>query len=96
VGLELWRSVPATIVTEALLLAGGLFLYLRATRARDGTGRWAFWGLIGFLVLVYVGSVFGPPPPSATAVAWVTLLLWLMVPWAAWIDRHRSDVEAPA
>lgn len=96
VGLELWRSVPATIVTEALLVAVGLFLYLRATRAGDGIGRWAFWGLIGFLALVYAGNVVGPPPPSETAVAWVTLGLWLMVPWAAWIDKHRFNAEADA
>jgi len=96
VGLELWRSVPATVVTEAVLLALGVFLYLRATRATDRIGRWAFWGFIGFLSLAYVGNLLGPPPPSETAVAWVTLLLWLLVPWAAWIDRHRSSWEADA
>ena len=89
VGLGLWNSVPATLVIELLLVAVGLFLYTRATGARDRTGRWAFWGLVGFLGLVYVGNVVGPPPPSETAIAWVTLGLWLLVPWAAWIDRHR-------
>ena len=88
-GLGLWNSVPATLVTELLLVAVGLFLYTRATGAGDRTGRWAFWGLIAFLGLVYVGNVVGPPPPSETAIAWVTLGLWLLVPWAAWIDRHR-------
>ena len=89
VGLELWRSVPATVVTEVLMLAVGLWLYTRATSARDRTGRWAFWGLIAFLGLAYVGNLTGPPPPSVPALAWVSLTLWLLVPWAAWIDRHR-------
>jgi len=88
-GLGLWNSVPATLVTELLLVAVGLFLYTRTTRAGDRTGGWAFWGLVGFLGLVYVGNMVGPPPPSETAIAWVTLGLWLIVPWAAWIDRHR-------
>ena len=95
-GLGLWNSVPATLVTELLLVAVGLFLYTRATGAGDRTGRWAFWGLIAFLGLVYVGNVVGPPPPSETAIAWVTLGLWLLVPWAAWIDRHRvTTADAP-
>jgi hypothetical protein len=89
VGLELWRSMPATVVTELLLLALGLFLYLRTTEAENRIGRWAFWGLIGFLCLSYAGNLLGPPPPSATMVAWVTLALWLLVPWAAVIDRNR-------
>lgn len=89
VGLELWRSVPATVVTEAVLLALGVLLYLRATRVVDRTGRWAFWGLIAFLVVAYAGNLGGSPPPSVAALAWVALSLWLLVPWAAWIDRHR-------
>ena len=35
------------------------------------------------LVVIYLGSIAGPPP-SSTAVAWVSLLLWALVPWIAW------------
>jgi membrane-bound metal-dependent hydrolase YbcI (DUF457 family) len=94
VGLELWRSVPTTVVTEVALLALGIVLYLRATRAVDRAGRWAFWGLIAFLAVAYAGNLAGPPPPSVPALAWVALALWLLVPWAAWIDRHRVAVES--
>ncbi|HSG07010.1 MAG TPA: hypothetical protein VLA36_01545 [Longimicrobiales bacterium] len=95
VGLGLWRSVPATVTAEVVLFALGLFLYLRATEAKDRIGRWAFWALVGFLCLSYVGNLMGPPPPSVTAMAWVTLALWLVVPWAAAIDRHRLTSPDP-
>jgi membrane-bound metal-dependent hydrolase YbcI (DUF457 family) len=90
VGLGLWRSLPATVAVEGLLFLGGAALYLRATRATDRTGRWALWALLTFLMAVYVSNLLGPPPPSVTALAWVGLGLWLLPPWAAWIERHRT------
>ena len=41
VGLGLWNSVPATLAVEFALFAGGIWLYLSATRARDRVGTWA-------------------------------------------------------
>jgi hypothetical protein len=73
-GLGLWHSIPGTIAVELLLLVGGVALYLRTTRARDG---------------IWLASIFGPPPPSPAIVAWSALALWLLVPWAAWIERRR-------
>ncbi len=46
-----------------------------------------------FLLVVYVANAFGPPPPSATAVAGSALALWLIPLWGWWIERHR---ETPA
>jgi hypothetical protein len=31
----------------------------------------------------------GPPPPSVNALAWTALAIWLFVPWAWWLDKHR-------
>lgn len=90
VGLGLWHSVPATLAVELGLFLGGLALYLATTRARDRTGRLALAALAGFLLLVYAGNVLGPPPPGPREIGMVSLLLWLLVPWAAWIDRHRE------
>ena len=45
--------------------------------------------LIAFLVLIYLGNVFGPPPPSVGAVVWSAQAIWLLVAWGYWIDRHR-------
>ena len=89
-GLELWRSLPATLAVELTLFAAGVVLYRRATVARDRTGEWAFWGLIAFLVVVYFANLFGPPPPSTLAVSISAQALWLLVLWGAWIDRHRA------
>lgn len=88
-GLGIWQSLPLTLTCEFTLLGGGLALYLTLTRARDRIGRWALAGMIAFLVLVYVCSLFGGPPPSAEMVAWSALLLWLMPLWAYCADRHR-------
>lgn len=89
-GLELWRSRPATILVEAVMLAAGVLLYVRTTRARDRVGVFALWGLVVFLVAINLANMFGPPPPSTTAVAWSAQAVWLLVAWGYWIDRHRS------
>ena len=78
---------------ESLIFVAGIALYLRATRARDSVGRWALWSLVALMVIAYVGNIVGPPPPSSRAVGWVTLSMWLFVPWGYWIDRHRQLVQ---
>jgi len=94
IGLGLWGSVSGTLLVELSLFAVGVVLYLRGTRPADRTGRWAFWSLVALLLMIYVSNLLGPPPPSVAALAWVSLALWLLLPWATWIDRHR--VPAPA
>ena len=89
-GFELWQSIPGTLVVEFAMLAIGLRIYLGATQARDRTGSIALWAMIGVLIVLYLASVFGPPPPSPQAVAWSAEGVWLFVAWGYWIDRHRS------
>src|SRR5262245_6797873 len=66
-GLGLWRSLPATVIVEAAMLLGGVALYARATRARDGIGAKGLIGLVAFLLLAHLGGYLGPPPPSMAA-----------------------------
>ena len=94
-GLGLWQSVAGTLAVEALLLGGGLAIYLRLTSARDRIGRWAFLAWIAFLVMIQLATAFGPPPPSVTAVATSALAVWLLVAWAWWADRHRTPSGLP-
>jgi hypothetical protein len=47
------------------------------------------WTLVGFIVVVYLASVFGPPPPTVGALAWAAQSMWLLVAWGYWIDKHR-------
>lgn len=96
VGLGLWSSVPWTMVVELAIFGVGVTLYTRATAARDRIGSIGLWSLVTFLLVVYVASVFGPPPPSVGAVAWSAEAMWLLVVWAYWVDRHRAPVPLPA
>jgi membrane-bound metal-dependent hydrolase YbcI (DUF457 family) len=90
IGLNLWSSLPITLAIEVPLFALGVWLYARTTRAKDATGKWALWSLIAFLLATYAANLFGPPPPSVTAIAWAGQLQWLLVIWGYWIDRHRA------
>ena len=88
-GLGLWNSLPGTIAVEGSIFLIGIALYLSATRTRDRIGNWAVWGFILFLSILYVANLVGPPPPDTNMIGWVSLALWLFIPWAYWIDRHR-------
>jgi len=89
VGLGLWSSTAGTLAVELPAFACGLWLYLRATVASDAIGRWAAWGLVGYLLSIYIANLFGSPPPSVTALAWVGQAQWLLIASGYWIDRHR-------
>lgn len=94
-GLGLWNSVIGTVVVEVGIFVLGLFLYLKATTAKDKIGSIGLWSLVGFLGLIYVGNLAGPPPPDVQSVAVAGTAMWLLVLWAYWIDRHRT-VRDPA
>lgn len=89
-GLGLWNSLPATLIVELAFYGAGIAIYLGSTRAKDRTGHLALWALLIFLAAAYFISTFGPPPPNPRALALTALTMWLLVPWAAWADRHRS------
>jgi hypothetical protein len=91
VGLGLWNSVPATMAVEIAMFAAGVCIYVRSAPSRDRIGTWAFWGLIAFLAIAYLGNVFGPPPPNVQAIAIAGIAGGvLFTAWAWWIDRHRG------
>ena len=92
VGLGLWYSMPATLVVELVMFALGVWIYASITRARDRVGVYSLWGFIVLLAILYFAAVFGPPPPSVTALAISALAGWLFVAWCYWIDRHREAV----
>jgi hypothetical protein len=84
IGLGLWNSVPGTLLVESALFAAGVAIYLR----HSAKAALAFWLLIAFFVVAYLGAAFGPPPPSASAVAASALALWLLPVWGWWIERR--------
>ena len=93
-GLGLWYSIPTTIVVESAMFIVSVWIYTRATRARDAIGRWAFAVLVALLVIFYVGNILGGAPPSVEAIwiaglAGATLLLGL----SGWADSHRESAQ---
>jgi hypothetical protein len=90
-GLGLWNSVPLALAVEGLLFGLAVFSYIRQTYALDGIGRYGLGGLVVFLVAMQLGANFGPPPPSMTAVAAMTLAgVPILLGWARLVDRHRD------
>ena len=88
-GLGLWDSIPATLLVEGALFLAGILVYVRGTRPLDRTGSWALWTLLLVQAAMWASGPWGPPPPSPSVLAWVSLGLWLFVLWAWWADRHR-------
>jgi membrane-bound metal-dependent hydrolase YbcI (DUF457 family) len=94
VGLSIWNHPLLTVVLELFVYGLGIAVYVRTTRAIDRAGNWALWSLVVFLGVLWLGSVFGPPPPNERVVEISGLAMWLFVPWGYWIDRHRALVSA--
>lgn len=94
VGLGLWNSAAGTVCVELGMLAVGVWLYMRAIKAKDRIGRYGFLVYVAVLVLLYVSDLSSGAPPSVSALIWssipfeAVLLIW---PW--WFDRHRQIVE---
>ena len=89
-GLGLWNSVAGTVVVEGLMFVSGFVIYMRATRPRDGVGRWAVSGLAGLLGVLYLVNIASPPPPTVNAIAIgaaVGAAIIMILSW--WADRHR-------
>jgi hypothetical protein len=90
IGIGLWNYPIIAVSLELSLLGVGVWMYNRSTKPLDRKGSLGLWMLVTFLVVVYLANVFGPPPPSTTAVAWSAQAMWLLVVWGYWIDRHRA------
>jgi len=96
-GLGLWNNPTATLLLELGTLAAGVAVYVgfRSRRHLVRPGRLA--SLLLVLVAVYLASLFGPPPPSVTAIAVADIVgLLLLAGFAAWADRRATPAELAA
>jgi len=91
-GMGLWNSIPLTLAVEGCMWIAGIALYARSTKARDRVGAAAFWPMIVLLSAIWLGSIFGPPPPDARAAALSALAMVAIFAWAYWIDQHRPAI----
>ena len=91
-GFGMWNSVPATLVTETVLFAAGVWLYARTTRPLDTTGTWTFACVTAFLFVGFLVNAQGTPPPSVTALWVMALSLGALTLWLSWLaDSHRRS-----
>jgi hypothetical protein len=95
VGLGLWNYPVLALLLEALLLFGGMIMYLRRTTARNALGRLGppVFGLLMLAIQCYV--FFGPPPTSPGAAAITALLAYgVFACVALWLGWQRKDAAA--
>ncbi len=90
VGLGLWYSLAWTAIVELLMLAAGVWIYIRMTRPRDRVGLYGPWTFVGLMVVLYILDITGPPPPNPAVFARVGLAFGLFFFYVAWFDRHRE------
>jgi len=91
VGLGLWNYPVPAFALEALFLFGGLWIYLRATRAPDAGGAAGFIVLSLLLLGLQLMTFFGSPPPTPAAAAITALGSYAAIATAAgWLDARRN------
>jgi hypothetical protein len=91
VGLGLWNSIPWTLVVELTMYAVGVWIYLRATRARDSIGRWALASLVAFLLVAYLANLAGAPPSVPALYVTAIIASVVLTFWSWWADSHRTQ-----
>ena len=90
VGLGIWNYWALETILEVAIFSAGIRMYLSVSRARDGIGRYAFWALAVFLFLGWIASLVAGAPPDERSMAWGALAMWIVLPWAWWVDKHRE------
>ena len=90
VGLGLWNYPAIALALEAILLFGGMFIYLKGTKANNSMGRFGP-PVFGIVMLAIQGYIFfGPPPTSPVAAAITALVSYAVFAAVAhWLDRQR-------
>lgn len=93
-GLSLWNSLAGTMIVELGLLFSGIALYRSATYSTSSAGKYGLAFMVLILVVLYIGNIFGPPPPDIISVGVVTTAGQLvLVALAFWVDRYRITIQ---
>lgn len=89
--LGLGVATPIGLVIETALLLAGLWLYLRATTARDRLGAFGIPVMVAGLILFNVYVAASPPPRGVLGLAMSQLGAYVFLAVVAfWLDRHRQ------
>lgn len=85
VGLGLWNHPMVECILEIGFFTLAAWWYYRVQHPKR---KIAYGLLIGFLLVVHILNLLGPPPPSTSMVAWSANLMWLIVLWAWWVEKE--------
>jgi len=91
-GLGLWHSTVISTILELGMLAAGVFLYVRTTRARTGTGTGLLVVLVGFIVFSQLTDLNGKMASQGIMVL-SAVMLWVYLGLAFLTDKNRSVVS---
>jgi membrane-bound metal-dependent hydrolase YbcI (DUF457 family) len=96
VGLGVWNSLPLTLLIESILFFGGVFIYIKNSRALNRKGNWGLWVLVGFFVVGNLYNMFGPPPADSIPALFVSfvVLQGIILSLAAFVDRNREMIHS--
>ena len=94
-GFGLWNFPVVAFLLEAILLFGGMALYLARTTPVDSVGRFGHpvFGIVMLAIQAYV--FFGPPPVSPSAAAVTALVSYVVLALVARaLDKRRRPSES--
>jgi hypothetical protein len=96
-GLGLWNNPTATLLLELVTLAAGVAVYVGFRSRRHPVRAGRLGSLVLVLVAIYLVNLYGPPPPSVTAIAVADIIgILLLAGFAAWADRSTTPEELAA
>jgi membrane-bound metal-dependent hydrolase YbcI (DUF457 family) len=95
VGMGLWNSLEGTVIVEAIIFIAGTYLYYRHTKALNNKGKWGFWLLIAFFVIIDIFNMFGPPPENSIPMLFVSfaVLQLIVLSLAHLVDKNRVAIK---
>lgn len=97
VGFGLWNYPEIELPLELLLLFGGLWLYLRSTRATTAIGRYGMLVFTIALAALQLYTFFSPSPQSPEAFAVMAIVLYFVLTGVVfWLERYRTSIPEVA
>lgn len=96
-GFGLWDHPFLEMPLELALLFGGLWVYVKSTRARDSWGRRLIWAVPIVLLVLQSINWFAAPIGDKTLFSALGLVAYALCALMAWfLDRTRSRDASPA
>ena len=91
VGFGLWNYPEIALPLEFALLFGGLWLYLRSSKADTAIGRYGMVVFTIILAALQLYTFFSPSPGSPNAFALMAIVLYFVFAGiAGWLERYRN------